>query len=111
VRVSRTPLDIDMLVLDAIQDDVEQIPSIMRMLGEWRHSLGEEYTSDDVLDALGRLLQAGLVAALQESVEEPELVPVRAPDLAPSSLRQYWYEATPSGRATWEAWDKQLERE
>jgi hypothetical protein len=107
MKVHRTHRDIDMLVLDALQDDVEQIPSIMRMLGEGRHGLDEEYTSDDVVDALVRLLRGGLVAALQESVHEPELVRVGAPNFARSALRQYWYEPTPSGQAAWEMWDKE----
>ena len=94
-----------MLVLDAIQDDVEQIPSIMRMLGEWRQRLDDEFTCDDVLAALARLLEAGLVAALDESLTNPELVRVGAPDLSTESLRRYWYEPTTAGRAAWESWD------
>ncbi len=107
--VSSSQLDIDMLVLDALQDDVEEIASIMRMLAEWRHRLPAEYTSDDVLDALRRLLQAGFVTALEESVDEPALVPVPTPDFTRSSLRRYWYDSTSSGRSLWEAWDKELD--
>jgi hypothetical protein len=99
-----------MLVLDGLQDDVEQIGSIMRVLAEWRPCLREEYTSEQVLEALRRLLLGGFVAALEESIDEPVLVPVRTPDYSPTSLRRYWFEATASGRSLWEAWDRRLDR-
>jgi hypothetical protein len=106
---SKPELGLDMLVLDAIQDDVEQLPSIMRMLAEWRHQLEEEFTVDDVLAALARLLHGGLVGALEESRERPELVPVPAPDTSPRALRRYWYEPTTLGRARWESWDEGID--
>ncbi len=109
--MTSSQLTIDMLVLDAIQDDVEQIPSIMRMLAEWRQRIEDEHTSDDVVEALARLVQAGLVAVLEESFEKPELVPVGAPEFSDAALHRYWYEPTPRGRAVWSAWDKDVESE
>ncbi len=106
--MSNSEFTIDMLVLDAVQDDVEQLPSIIRMLAEWRHQLDVEYTADDAVAALARLLDSGLIAALDESREKPELVPVPSPGTSPSALRRYWYEPTAAGRSTWEAWDERI---
>ena len=95
-----------MLVLDAVQDDVEQLPSIMRMLGEWRHRVDDEYVQADVVDALRRLLTEGLVVALEESHDAPELVPCTDPGLLDSDLVTYWFEPTKSGRERWDAWQR-----
>jgi hypothetical protein len=100
---------VDMLVLDAVQDDVEQVPSIMRLLGEWRHRIDDEYVQADVVDALRRLLSEGFVAALEESRDAPELVPCADPGLLDSDLVTYWYGSTPSGRAKWDSWQRTVD--
>jgi hypothetical protein len=81
----------------------------MRVLAEWRPCLRDKCTSEQVLEALRRLLLGGFVAALEESIDEPVLVPVRTPDYSPASLRRYWFETTASGRSLWEAWERQLD--
>ena len=100
---------IDMLVLDALQDDVEQLPSIMRMLGEWRHRVDDEYVQADVVDALRRLLTEGHVTALEESHDAPELVPCTDPGLRDSDLATYWFEPTRSGRERWDVWQRTVD--
>jgi hypothetical protein len=106
---SKPEMNIDMLVLDAIQDDVEQLPTIMRMLAEWRPQLDEEYTDDDAIEALARLMSKGLVGALEESVDKPELVRISVPNTSRAALRQYWYEPTARGRAMWKSWNESMD--
>lgn len=97
---------IDLLVLDAIQDDPEQITSILRMLAEWRSTIDEEYTVDDVVPALKRLVVDGLVRPLEESTEEPCLQSVQGqwPRESDAHINDYWYEPTARGRAVWDTW-------
>jgi hypothetical protein len=99
-----------MLVLDAIQDDIEQLPSIMRMLGEWRPRIDEEYVESDVFDAFRRLLGERLVVAYEESLVKPEILPCADPGLDPADLETYWFEPTPSGRARWESWQRTVDQ-
>ena len=102
---------IDMLVLDAIQDDIEQLPSIMRMLGEWRPRIDEEYVENDVLDALRRLLDEGLVVAYEESLVEAGARALRSIPVSSRLIsRLTGSTPTPSGRARWESWQRTFDQ-
>lgn len=92
------------LILDALQDDVEQVYNVMQMLGEWRSQSETELTRLDVVVELKALLADGLVIALEESNDRPELVPVSRPETTDEAIENYWFEPTAQGSAVWKEW-------
>lgn len=100
---------IEVLVLDALQDDAEQLPSIMRMLGEWRDRVDDGFVQADVLDALRRLLTDGSVVALEEAIDMSELMLCAHTTLLDSDLATYWYKPTPAGQAKWDSWQRAVD--
>jgi hypothetical protein len=100
--------DVRYLVLDALQDDIEEVPNVMRMLAEWRTEVEAEFTRADVVAALRDLLDQDLVAAYEESAERPELVHVGNPTMTDEAMERYWFQPTAKGTAAWKAWDSAL---
>jgi hypothetical protein len=96
---------LEMFVLDSMQDDIEDLESVMRYLVEWRPLWPHDFTEEEVLDALKSLTEDGLVGAYDESPSSAELKPVECPNTDPASLRRYWFRPTTLGRRIWKAWD------
>jgi hypothetical protein len=94
-----------MFVLDAMQDDIEDLASIMRYLLEWRPYWTHEYSEGDVMGALVVLIEDGLVDVYGEAADSAQLVPIDAPRTDEASLRHYWFGPTPKGRRIWKEWD------
>jgi len=96
---------LEMFVLDSMQDDIEDLASVMRYLVEWRSLWPRDLTEEEVLDALKSLTEDGLVEAYDESPSNAELQPVERPETDRASLRHYWFRPTTRGRQIWKAWD------
>ena len=96
---------LEMFVLDAMQDDIEDLASIMRYLLEWRPYWTHDYTETEVMAVLAALIEDGLVEVYGEASDTAELVPIDVPDTDEASLRRYWFRPTPKGRQIWKEWD------
>jgi hypothetical protein len=94
-----------MFVLDSMQDDIEELASIMAFLCEWRPYWHGEFIESEVLDALCSLAEDGLVVVYEEVSGSSELESVSSPRLDRVSLQEYWFGPTPEGRKLWKEWD------
>ena len=94
-----------MFVLDSMQDDIEDLVSIMRYLAEWRPYWPHDFMEDEVLEALKSLTEDGLVDAYDESPQSSVLSLVDCPSTSYSSLRRYWFAPTARGKQMWAEWD------
>jgi hypothetical protein len=105
VMVAPSGPNLAMFVLDAMQDDIEDLASVMRYLIEWRPYWTHEYSEGDVMAALVVLIEDGLVDVYGEAADSAQLVPIDAPRTDEASLRHYWFGPTPKGRRIWKEWD------
>jgi hypothetical protein len=94
-----------MFVLDAMQDDIEDLASIMRYLSEWRSHWPDGVQEDAVVEALKSLTDERLVEVYDESSDSAELRPVDWPSTDEAALRRYWFRPTATGRQMWNEWD------
>ena len=94
-----------MFVLDAMQDDIEELASIMRYLREWRPYWPHDFTEDEVIQTLTALVRDRLVDVYDETSGSSELSAVADPETDEASIRRYWYLPTPQGQELWKAWD------
>jgi hypothetical protein len=97
--------NLEMFVLDAMQDDLEDVGSIMRYLVEWRPHWPHDFTEDEVIQALRALIERELVDAYDEAPGSSEVTPVNDPAMDSASLRRYWFMPTAQGREVWKKWD------
>jgi hypothetical protein len=104
-------IDPAMCVLDVLRYDIEPIDSIIRLLNDdgcigWRHLRESDFTVQDVLPLLKRLVAEGLVDVYERNHDESELIPVDVGKIdIDRRVDEYWYVLTPAGREAWEAWD------
>lgn len=104
-------IDLSMCVLDVLRYDIEPIDSIIRLLNDdgcigWRHLRESDFTVQDVLPLLKRLVAEGFVDVYERNHDDSELVPVDAEKIdIDKRVDEYWYLLTPAGREAWEAWE------
>jgi hypothetical protein len=102
---------IDLVVLDALADDLESMEQILHGLHHeplsWQRAPdGSLYKREDVVTALLRLIRDGLVVGFR--VETGGLVRMGAGVMPPGNLDDYWFGITPPGamiHANWEPKD------
>jgi hypothetical protein len=94
-----------MFILDAMQDDIEDLASVMTYLVEWRSYWTHDFTEDEVMAALASLIEAGLVEVYGETADSAELRPIDSPRTDEASLLRYWFRPTVKGQRIWEEWD------
>jgi len=95
--------DLNMFILDAIQDDIEDLGGIMRYLKEWRFAWPHNFTDGGVLIALKELILKDCVSVLEE--RNLRLEHVEQPSVHEEDLRRYWYAPTANGRQMWRQWE------
>jgi len=101
---TRQTFDVDMLVLNALQDDMEELPGILEIVRLWRKYWPIDIGKKDVIGALRSLLRKNLIESYVYSPEKHELVVIDPPDLKSAALRGYWYQPTTIGKRLWEEW-------
>ena len=97
--------NLEMFVLDAMQDDLEDVESILRYLVQWRRHWPHDFTLEEVTSALRTLIERGLVEVYDSVTGGSEVAPVSDPATDEASLREYWFLPTPQGREVWKMWD------
>jgi hypothetical protein len=103
--------DLRMFILDVLRhDQIEQVPSILNMLNNdgcigWRDCWPHDFTAEEVIPALERLISEGSIEALREDKSGNEVipVPVENPDVQ-QEVDTMWFALTPKGRARWNEW-------
>jgi hypothetical protein len=96
--VGKPPLSL--MVLDGLADDFESVESLRDHGGVAPYGLAL-VDERDVVDALRRLLQDGLIEAWAASEDPVGLVPTPTPATDDASLRAYWFRWTAEGQRVW----------
>ena len=101
-----------MFILDVLRHDVvEQIPSILNLLNDdggvgWRDRWPQDFTADEIVPTLEKLVRAGLVGALREQQSGNDLSPVNVQELdVGRDQDSLWFELTDEGRRVWDRWE------
>jgi len=96
--------DLSMFVLDAMQDDVESLDTVVSYLNAgWQSARSQGFTAEEVLPVLKDLVLKGHVSVFEE--RDLVLHPVGRPSLVERDLRRYWYAPTAEGRRVWGEWE------
>jgi len=99
----------DMFVLDVVADDVEDLEGILRNLNRspsgWRDSWGREFSRDEVVAALSRLVREDHVRGYVLDDAGTALVELPARALPPATFDDAWFGLTPRGRLIHSNWD------
>lgn len=104
--------DLLMFVIDVLRYDMENIEYLVQLLNNegsigWRFAWPREYTQADVVGAIERLLDIGMV---QCYIERPDALRAVEPPVDMSGDRDaLWFELTPAGWAAWERWDPPID--
>ncbi|HMG17259.1 MAG TPA: hypothetical protein VK573_00935 [Gemmatimonadales bacterium] len=99
---------LDLYVLDAMADDIEDVESILRMLNNpsigWRDEWGKDFERLDVVTALSRLAKAGQVVVYRLDTDGKELIRTQDQTLPPSTYDDFWFGLSPAGRIRHQTW-------
>lgn len=99
--------DRDMFIVDILHYDIEQVSNIVRLLNDgtfgWSDVLGRDFTDDDVIEALTKLVNESYVKVLAEGINalvevDPQAAWLQRPD-------EYWFMLTAKGREMFDAWE------
>ena len=111
--VERSPSDdLMMFVIDVLRYDMENIEYLVQLLNSdgcvgWRFAWAREFTQADVVGAIERLLDIGMV---QCYIERPDALRAVEPPVDMSRDRDaLWFELTPAGWAAGERWDPPID--
>ena len=96
--------DLRMMILDAVQTDIESIVQIKRILRCWRDVWPVEFDEADVVAEIRALVREGLLDPYDIPVGGDVLEFVEDPSLTDDDIRRYWYLPTPAGNAQLERW-------
>jgi hypothetical protein len=105
-----SPEEIRMCVLDVIQDDIENIAAVLRMLNSeftdsWRGARGQSFTEVEVIVAMKELVRRGLVTPLAEMPPEYDLHPIDPLRIESEfDWSEFWFLIEPAGRQAIQNW-------
>ena len=113
---NRISKHIPMFVVDVLRYDIEQVPSIAKLLNNtgsvgWRKFWARDFTDREVVAALEELVTEGLVDVLVYEPQRKELVRMTATPDFRGSLEEYWFCLNGSGRKKWEEWKPPTEED
>jgi hypothetical protein len=104
--------DLTMFVLDVLRHDIENLESVLRLLNSatsigWRAFWPHDFTVDEVVPVLNRLLDEGLIRQLAEErgvlVLREQAVPIVA------GTERIWFQITDDALQIWERWEPPTE--
>src|SRR2546430_16557066 len=97
-RLKNLPL----LVADMLQDDIESVSSLIKMLNDrdvgWRHYWGTDFTPDDVIRGLRELINQDWAQVLVYDPVQRELVPGELSGTDDLASEEIWYRLTKTGQ-------------
>lgn len=99
----------DSFVMDAMANDIESVDDVLRTLNSksdlgWTDVWGRQFTEDEVIGALIRLVRTGLVLAYAPIEGEAKLAPL-AERALPQALGVAYFGLTERGRIVHANWD------
>ena len=97
-----------LMVLDGLADDLESIETL-RDHGEVAPFGLALVNEQDIVEAVRRLLEDGLVEAWEVAEPHLRLVPASNPLTDDASLHEYWFRWTPAGERVWREGRHQLD--
>lgn len=105
---------LDLYVLDALANDMEDIEGILRMLNSdsdlgWKQELGREFSRSDILAALSRLVRADMVRVLVRDESGTALRELPRSVMPSSDYDVTYFAVTGRGRMVHDAWDPDLD--
>ncbi len=97
-------------VLDVLQYDMEQTPSVLNLLNDrgnvgWREFWDRDFERDEVRETLEYLAEHGLVAPYSYDPKEEELVPIDPERARHMNDEELWWLLDGSGKEAIEKWD------
>ncbi|HYD54772.1 MAG TPA: hypothetical protein VEA99_19215 [Gemmatimonadaceae bacterium] len=100
----------DYFVLDALANDIEGVEDVLRMLNSetelgWAREWGREFTREDVVMALSRLVREDLVRAYVVVNSDAQLKELPPRSLPADGYRGAYFGLTPAGRIVHNTWD------
>lgn len=95
--------------MDAMANDIESVDDLVRILNSeselgWTDVWGRRFTFDEVVSALARLIQQGLVEAYAEDEHQANLVLVPLASVQPEGEGVY-FGLSEKGRSAHASWD------
>ena len=105
------PCDIDMFVIDVLRYDIEDLAAVLRMLNNsgpmgWRKFWPHDFTREEVLEALDRLVSRGLAKPIEYDPVRRELVDVDRHVDVQEEGSLLWYKVEQSALDLWKEWWK-----
>lgn len=94
-----------LLILDAVQDDIEGIVQIRHAVSYWKRVWAHTFTDEHIISELRAMVRDGLLDAYDLPAGGDMLEFVKEPLLTDDDIRRYWYLPTPAGTSLWESWD------
>jgi hypothetical protein len=101
--------ELDMFVIDVLHYDIEDTEAILRMLNNsgplgWRTFSSQDFTREEVLIALDRLIREGFVRPLEYDPVRGELVDMDRPVDVLKESSSLWFKLKELGLDLWNSW-------
>ncbi|MGE0352247.1 MAG: hypothetical protein AB7Q69_03315 [Gemmatimonadales bacterium] len=109
-REIRGKASVDMYLLDAIADDIEQFSDVIERLNgdrptAWWRYRGALFGHDEVVEGLSRLIQNDWARVYLLTPGGDALIELAPRALPPSSYTEAWFKITPRGILAHSAWN------
>jgi hypothetical protein len=100
----------DMFIIDVLRHDIEDIEPILKMLNDtgcigWRQFWPHDFERDEILQALSRLVKAGMVSPLHYDGQQRALVNVESSFDIMQDREDLWFKLDAPGLAQWDKWE------
>ena len=107
---------LDMFVIDVLRHDIEDVEAVLRMLNNtgvlgWRKFWPHDFSRDEVLTSLDRLVRSGLVRLLEYEPASRELVDVRRAVDVCEQADLLWFKLEQAALDLWNKWQSPKELE
>lgn len=107
--MTRRVPDVDLYVLDALANDIEDLESILRMLNSdtvlgWKGEWGAPFTRAVIVESLTRLIRREFVEVLAFDVEGKSLIGLGRGVLPPGNYDDMYFSMTDEGRVHHTNW-------
>lgn len=104
---------LDLYVLDAVADDIENLEAIIRTLNSdsaigWHRIWGRHITREEIVQALSRLIRADLVRVALLTADGKSLEDISAGQLPPTNYDDAWFSMTQRGRLRHSNWHPEV---
>lgn len=105
---------LEMFILDVLRYDIEPISSIIQLLNDrsgvgWRDYWPHDFREEEIIPALKRLAERGLIEVLRESEDRAELVPAHTSVNIQEDIGMLWFMLSEDGWSEWNKWEPRNE--